>query len=159
MDKGILYKKIKDMAAYLKEGHPAFCLQHSEKEFDDMLKHITSNKDYFDRYDFYYYANYMLKYMLNGIDSHTKVFFRDYKLLPLKIKIIDGIPYIIDSTKKYSQLAGSEIKGINGVPIKEVMFELSNIISSPSDTFLNMRLEQYLTSVNSLKSLPSIYSS
>lgn len=159
MDKGILYKKIKDMATYLKEGHPAFYLQHSEEKFDEMLKRIISNKDYFDRYDFYYYANYILKYMLNGIDSHTKVFFRDYKLLPLKIKIIDGAPYIIDSTNKYSQIVGSEIKGINGVPIKEVMFELSNIISSPSDTFLNMRLEQYLTSVNSLKSLPSINSS
>ena len=83
---------IRDNIIY--NGHPNFYLKHSKEEFEKELEAIVKDKESYDRYDLYYYTNYMFKYMLNEYDSHTKMFFMDHKLLPIKIRFINNIPYI-----------------------------------------------------------------
>ena len=135
------------------KGHPGFYLLHSKEEFDNRLKSIIIDKDTYNKYDFYYYVNYMFKYMLNQFDSHTKIDFIEQVFMPIIIKIVDDIPYII---KGVNVEPGSILKRINGVDIEVIFKELSNIISSPSKSFLNNELEVNLRKVKVLKSLPCL---
>lgn len=135
-------------------GHPAFYLMHSKEEFERKLNSIVVDKDSYDRYDLYYYMNYMFKYMLDKYDSHTHMIFIDNKKLPIKIKIIDGIPYIVDGSNRVSQYRGAKILSINGVSINDIILELEKITCYASYDFLKIMLEDYLSDANVISSLP-----
>ena len=137
-------------------GHPAFYIKHTKDEFDKELDFIIRDKELYDRFDLYYYMNYMFKYMLNEYDSHTRMYFTDSKALPIKIRIIDGIPYIVDTIPKYYQYKGSSITSINGIDINQIMSELEKIICYASNDYLRIMLEDSLSDCNVLKSLPII---
>ena len=49
--------------------------------------------------------------------------FTDREILPIKIRIIDGIPYIVDSTEKYHPYRGAQITKVNGIDCQFVLFE------------------------------------
>lgn len=141
---------------YVFNGHPCFYLLHSKQEFEGKLKEIIADKKEYSRFDLYYYLSYMFKYMLYPYDCHTKVQFTDKKFLPLKIRFIDDVPYIVDCNQELNKYKGNEIKGINGVSINTVISELEKIICYSSKAHLKIILEDYLTNINILKSLPSL---
>ncbi len=136
-------------------GHPCFYLLHTKEELKQKLDSILKEKKY-DNYDLYYYTNYMFKYMLNKYDSHTKIKFINDKYLPIKIKIFNKIPYIVDCNNEYKKYKGAKIIKINDINIDIINKELEKIICYPSDNYLKIELEKYLSDVNVLKSLPSV---
>lgn len=138
------------------KGHPAFYLIHTKEEFEKKLSSIIVNKDLYDRYDLYYYTNYMFKYMLNQYDSHTKMFFTDNKYLPIKIRFIDNVPYIVDCIKTIDKYSGAKILKINGIEINNIIMEMDKIICYASNDYLKIMLEDYLSNSNIIKSLPNI---
>ena len=140
---------IRDNIIY--NGHPNFYLKHSKEEFEKELEAIVKDKESYDRYDLYYYTNYMFKYMLNEYDSHTKMFFMDHKLLPIKIRFINNIPYIVDINEKYSQYKGARILSVNDIDVDIINKELEKIICYASENYLKIMLEDYLTNANIIK--------
>ena len=136
-------------------GHPNFYLVHSKDEFNQKLDSILKEKTY-DKYDLYYYTNYMFKYMLDKYDSHTKIKFINDKYLPIKIRNFNKIPYIVDCNNEYKKYKGTKILKINDINIDIIIEELEKIICYPSENYLKIELEKYLSDVNVLKSLPSV---
>ncbi len=141
------------------KGHPAFYLIHSKEEFQKKLNQVIKEKESYNRYDLYYYMNYMFKYMLNQYDSHTQIYFMEKKVLPIKVRIINNIPYIVDCHNNFIQFKGSKILKINGIDIDNIMNELEKIICYSSIDYLKIMLEKHLTNANVINSLPLIESS
>ena len=134
-------------------GHPNFYILHTKEEFDKELNRVIPNKETYDRYDLFYYSNYMFKYMLNQYDSHTFVVFMNSFLLPIKIRIINDFPYIVDGV---NVIKGSRIQKINGVDIVDIIKNIESIICYASSDYLKISLEDCLNDINVLKSLPAI---
>lgn len=135
-------------------GHPAFYLLHSREEFNKKLKDAIVEKDFYDRYDLFYYTNFMFKYMLNQYDSHTKMIFTYNKYLPIKVRFVDGKPYIVDGAKSIENISGARILKINEIDIESIIKELDKIICYASRDYLKITLEEYLTNSNIINSLP-----
>lgn len=165
MNNNELITKIKDIANFVANGkvvidkrtfngHPAFYLVHSKHEFNNELKSVIIKKEKYDRYDLFYYTNYMFKFMLNKYDSHTKILFLDNKYLPIKIRFFDGEPYIVDSVKNIEYIKGAKILKINGINIEDVIKELDKIICYSSYDFLKVKLEDWMININIIMSLP-----
>ncbi len=141
---------------YVFNGHPCFYLLHSKQEFENKLKESVIDKEEYSKFDLYYYLSYMFKYMLHPYDCHTRAMFIDKKVLPLKVRIINDIPYIVDCNQNLNQFKGNEIKKINGVNINIIISELEKIICYSSKAHLKSILEEYLINANILQSLPSL---
>lgn len=135
MTKEELINKINDLVTYLTNtkvtlnnytynGHPNFYLLHTKEEFEKELESVIQQKEEYDRYDFYYYVSYMIKYMLNQYDSHTIMSFEDHNYLPIVFQIKENIPYIIGIPEELSYLKGSKILKINGVDINLILKDL-----------------------------------
>lgn len=165
MTKEELIKKINNIVEFLTNGivhvndrtfngHPAFYLIHSIEEFEKELNSVIVSKDSYDKYDLYYYSNYMIKYMLNQYDSHTKISFINSKRLPIKIRFIDDIPYIVDCIDAIDKYKGTSIIKINGFDINNIIKEMEKIICYASNDYLKIVLEEYLSNPNIIKSLP-----
>lgn len=135
-------------------GHPAFYLLHSRDEFNKKLKDAIVEKDLYDRYDLFYYTNLMFKYMLNQYDSHTKIIFIDNKYLPIKVRFVDGKPYIVDGAESIDNITGARILKINEIDIDSIIKGLEKIICYASCAYLKITLEEYLTNSNIINSLP-----
>lgn len=135
------------------KGHPGFYYFHSKEEMFKELINIIDIKDEYSRYDFYYYIQRIIKFMLNKYDSHTEFKF-DSILFPLIFKMIDGKLYVIEAEDK--SLIGSEVKSINGVDINILIEEMKNIICYASDEYLKYAVEMMVRHYPKLKSLPSI---
>ena len=166
MNKGEIINKINDIIKFITEGkvtmfnqtfngHPSFYLVHSKEKFDQKLDSILKEKTY-DEYSLYYYTNYMFKYMLDKYDSHTKAHFINDKYLPIKIRIFNKTPYIVDCENENKKYKGTKILKINDVNIDKIIKELEKIICYPSDNYLKIELEKYLSDVHILNSLPSV---
>lgn len=135
-------------------GHPNFYLIHSKNDFQKKLNEVIIDKNFYDRFDLFYYTNLLFKYMLDQYDSHTVIRFCDNIFLPIKIKIFDGIPYIVDGNKDYKSFIGSKIVKINDFDIEKIISLLKNIICYASVEYLKIMLESYLTNANIIQSLP-----
>ena len=98
----------------------------------------------------------MFKFMLNQYDSHTRMFFSDNKYLPIKIRFIDNVPYIVDYINSNDKCIGSKIVKINGIDINDIIMEMDKIICYASSDYLKIVLEKYLVDSNIIKSLPII---
>lgn len=167
MTKDELIKQINDIVEFLTngrierdnivfKGHPAFYLEHSKEDFDKKLNSIIEHKNLYDEYDLYYYTNCMFKFMLNKYDSHTKVNFTDAKYLPIKIRFINNIPYIVGCSNNYHSYLGAKISKINDIDINIIIDNLKKIICYASNDFLRIMLEVYLSNASIINSLPII---
>ncbi len=92
--------------------------------------------------------------MLNKYDLHTRMFFTNNKKLPIKIRFINGIPYIVDCSNTISKYMGAKILKINGIDINDIIMEMDKIICYASKDYLRVMLEDYLSNPNIIKSLP-----
>ena len=137
-------------------GHPHFFLLHTKEEFDEELNKLISNKESFDRYDFYYILNHMFKYELNQYDSHTYACFYKPIYLPLGFKVIDNKVYIIQVVDDHKDYKGMEVKTINGVSINKIFEEIDYIKCYASKDYFNILVEVSLINAEVLRSLPSI---
>ena len=136
-------------------GHPGFYFFHTKKELYEKIN-LCLNKELYDKYDLYYITNYLIKYMLDKYDSHTKISFKNNLLLPIKFKIENNKVYIIDHSSDLANIIGSEVISINNIKIDKILSEIENITCYSTKEFLKVNQENSLCNSNVLKSLPSI---
>ena len=137
------------------KGHPGLYFFHTKEEFDKMLN-LYLEKEEFDRYDIYYIVQRLIKFLLDKYDSHTRMWFRDNIVFPIKFKIENDKIYVINVTDDLESVIGSELICINNIPIKQIMNELEYIICYSTKEYLETTISNSLTQLNILKSLPSI---
>ena len=152
IDNGII--KIEDKIFV---GHPGLYFFHSK---EDLLREINNllNKDNYNKYDIYYLVNKLIKYMLGKYDSHTKIYFENDNNLPIRFKIYNDRVYVIEHSSDIKNCKGGILISVNGVDIIQILKELEGIISFSTKEYLNVNQELMLSSINALKSLPSISS-
>lgn len=152
IDNGII--KIEDKIFV---GHPGLYFFHSK---EDLLREINNllNKDNYNKYDIYYLVNKLIKYMLGKYDSHTKIYFKNDNNLPIRFKIYNDRVYVIEHSSDIKNCKAGILINVNGVNIIQILKELEGIISFSTKEYLNVNQELMLSSINALKSLPSISS-
>lgn len=133
-------------------GHPALYVWHSKEELNNEMNRIIENKNDYDKYDVYYYAQQLIKYMIGKYDSHTSLHFIDSYTLPIEVKFIDDKLYIINSNNEI--FIGSYINSINGIDIKLVINELEKTISYANIDYLKLTIEYDILNTSILCSLP-----
>lgn len=136
-------------------AHPALYFFHSKKDLDKKIEEFLSTKDVFDKYDIYYFASKMIKFLLHPYDSHTKILLTDKIVLPVKFKVIDNKIYIIKITEDFKETLYSELISINGIDIKTIKKELEEITCYSTKGYLDIMVERNIIVPDILKSLPS----
>lgn len=137
------------------KGHPGLYFFYTKEELNNKLESFL-NKEEYDRYDFYYIVQNLIKFLLNKYDSHTRMWFQDSIIFPIKFKIENGKIYIINITNDMNNIIGSELISINDVPINQIINELEKIICYSTKEYLELLISMYISQINILKSLPSI---
>lgn len=136
--------------------HPALYFFKSKEDFEQKLNDVLKDKINLDRYDVMYYSNYLIKYLLHPDDSHTNVFPKDFKLLPIIFKYIDGDFYVIKVIDSMNDALYGKLTHINGVGIDTIKKELEDMICYSTDAHLKSIMSYRISSAEVLKSLPSI---
>ena len=139
-------------------GHPKFYLLHSKEETEKRIEEFLKTKETFNRYDLYYFTNQIIKYLLGPYDSHTRVMIST-KYLPLAFKVIDNNLYITEITPLMEESRYSRVLAINGVDIHQIIKEIERITCYSTKEYLQNEIREDLTSIDVLKSLPSLGSS
>ena len=136
-------------------GHPGLYFFHSEEEFNNILDSYLEKEEY-DRYDIYYIVQRLIKFLLNKYDSHTRMWFNDNTIFPIKFKIENNKIYVINITNDLKNVIGGELVSINGIDINQILKELEKIICYSTIEYLEETTTNYLSQINILRSLPSI---
>lgn len=136
--------------------HPALYFFKSKEDFEEKINDVLKDKNNYDRYDVMYYSNYLIKYLLHPDDSHTNVFPKDFKLLPIIFKYIDGNFYVIKTIDNMNGSLYGKLTHINGVGIDIIKKELEEMICYSTDAHLKSIMGYRISSAEILKSLPSI---
>lgn len=139
------------------KGHPGLYFFHTKEELDKMLN-LYLQKEKYDKYDIYYIVQRLIKFLLDKYDSHTRMWFQDDIIFPIKFKIENDKVYVINITDDLENIIGGELISINNIPIKQIVNELEQIICYSTKEYLKTTIANYLTHLNILKSLPSINS-
>lgn len=134
-------------------GHPGFYFFRTKEELDSKIDQYL-DKDFYDKYDIYYIANSLIKYMLEKYDSHTTVKFSENNSLPIRFKIQNERVYIINLSPDLDDMLGSIVLEINGISIYKIMEELEKIICYSTPEFLHNNQESYLRNWDVLRALP-----
>lgn len=137
-------------------GHPGLYFFHSKKEFEDFLNKELETKNRFNKYDLYYITNKLIKFLLSKYDSHTSLYFTPRIYFPLLFTIIDEKVYLINESPDLENVIGGTLLSINGVPIKDILKELEEIICYSTKEYLEMQQCPSIISYDILRSLPSI---
>ena len=136
-------------------GHPGFYHFHSKEEMLVKLNEYL-HKETYDNYDIYYIANKLIKFLLSKYDSHTKVNFINYSMMPMQLKLVDSKIFIEKMSEKLENLIGGEIISLNGVKADTLMNEIEEITCYSTKEYLFTDIEQSIITPSILKSLPSI---
>lgn len=138
------------------KGHPKFYFLHEKEELEKEFERFVPFKESYDKYDFFYVSNHLIKFFLNGYDSHTMIKIRNAIFLPLVIKVIDGHAFVIDGNTYVKEHKGMEIKYINSVDINTIINELSECYSYANNSYFYVQLGYALGNASILRSLPSL---
>ena len=138
----------------LKSRHINIFHDKSSEEISQYIKNYKNkiNNDL----DFIYFLNYLLKFINNGKDSHTKCKFKNNKALPFMFKFLNNKLYVVESTPLYSSYLYKDVISINGVSIIKLIKEMRDSISYTTVGYLNSEIEFNFSSVNGIRYLPSI---
>lgn len=139
-------------------NHINFYFLHSRRELDDWIADYKDKHRVTNAYDFCYFMNALLKYMMGAFDSHTSFNLPYYGFRVCRIVHIEGDGYYIDGASE-SDIAKAKILAINGVDIKQIEHELTDCIASGSDGELTSRIVWYLQTPMIMRTLPSINAS
>lgn len=137
------------------KGHPGLYFFHTKEEFEKILN-LYLQKEEYDRYDIYYIVQRLIKFLLDKYDSHTRMWFQDDVVFPIKFKIENNKVYVINVAEDLENIIGGELVSINNISIKQIINELEQIICYSTEEHLETTISNYLTHFNILKSLPSI---
>lgn len=152
-----MYKeKIYELINILEENHLDLYFAVSKEELLNYIEDLLKQNKLEDKYDFYYVAMQIIKKALNNFDSHTVLNFKQNPKFPIDVKIIKGIPYIIDTNENHNSILYSQIKSINGVDIHTIFDELEKTITYQTPEWKEVKLETSLINIFKLRSLPSI---
>ena len=128
-----------------------------DKSSEEISQYIKKYKNKINNdLDFIYFLNYLLKFINNGKDSHTKCKFKNNKALPFMFKFLNNKLYIVESTPLYSSYLYKDVISINGVSIIKLIKEMRDSISYTTVGYLNSEIEFNFSSVNGIRYLPSI---
>lgn len=137
------------------KGHPCFYLIHSKYELNNKVNEYL-NKNNYDEYDIYFIISKLIKYMLGKYDSHTKVEFRKYNIMPISFKIENEKVYVINHYFDIDNILGASVISVNGIDINQILIELEEITCYSTIERLHNKQERNLSCFEILKSLPSI---
>ena len=146
-----------DLSYFLKKlkiKHINIYHDRSSEEINNYIKNYKNkiNNDL----DFIYFLNYLLKFINNGKDSHTKCKFKNNKALPFMFRFLNNKLYVVESTPLYSSYLYKDVISINGVSIIKLIKEMRDSISYTTVGYLNSEIEFNFSSVNGIRYLPSI---
>ena len=128
-----------------------------DKSSEEIFKYIKKYKNKINNdLDFIYFLNYLLKFINNGKDSHTKCKFKNNKALPFMFRFLNNKLYIVESSLLYSSYLYKDVISINGVSIIKLIKEMRDSISYTTVGYLNSEIEFNFSSVNGIRYLPSI---
>ena len=128
-----------------------------DKSSEEISQYIKKYKNKINNdLDFIYFLNYLLKYINNGKDSHTKCKFKNNKALPFMFRFLNNKLYIVESSSLYSSYLYKDVISINGVSIIKLIKEMRDSISYTTIGHLNSEIEFNFSSVNGIRYLPSI---
>ena len=128
-----------------------------DKSSEEISQYIKKYKNKINNdLDFIYFLNYLLKFINNGKDSHTKCKFKNNKALPFMFKFLNNKLYVVESTPLYSSYLYKDVISINGVSIIKLIKEMRDSISYTTVGYLNSEIEFNFSSVNGIRYLPSI---
>ena len=123
-----------------------------DKSSEEISQYIKKYKNKINNdLDFIYFLNYLLKFINNGKDSHTKCKFKNNKALPFMFRFLNNKLYIVESSSLYK-----DVISINGVSIIKLIKEMRDSISYTTVGYLNSEIEFNFSSVNGIRYLPSI---
>ena len=128
-----------------------------DKSSEEISQYIKKYKNKINNdLDFIYFLNYLLKFINNGKDSHTKCKFKNNKALPFMFKFLNNKLYVVESTPLYSSYLYKDVISINGVSIIKLIKEMRDSISYTTVGYLNSEIEFNFSSVNGIRYLSSI---
>lgn len=128
-----------------------------DKSSEEISQYIKKYKNKINNdLDFIYFLNYLLKFINNGKDSHTKCKFKNNKALPFMFRFLNNKLYIVESSSLYSSYLYKDVISINGVSIIKLIKEMRDSISYTTVGYLNSEIEFNFSSVNGIRYLPSI---
>ncbi len=128
-----------------------------DKSSEEISQYIKKYKNKINNdLDFIYFLNYLLKFINNGKDSHTKCKFKNNKALPFMFRFLNNKLYIVESSSLYSSYLYKDVISINGVSIIKLIKEMRDAISYTTIGHLNSEIEFNFSSVNGIRYLPSI---
>ena len=128
-----------------------------DKSSEEIFHYIKKYKNKINNdLDFIYFLNYLLKFINNGKDSHTKCKFKNNKALPFMFRFLNNKLYIVESSSLYSSYLYKDVISINGVSIIKLIKEMRDSISYTTVGYLNSEIEFNFSSVNGIRYLPSI---
>ena len=147
------YDEKVDLEIY--KGHPSLYFFHTKEELNKKIDTYLQ-KDNYDKYDVYYIIRKLIKFLLDKYDSHTRIFFQEYKRFFIVFKEENNKLHVTNVTDCFNDVLGGELISINGIPIKIIIKELEQIICYSTNAHLFDEIELALPQPDILKSLPSV---
>lgn len=136
----------------LEKTHPDLYFYGKKSIIEKAIIDFKNRTDNINDSDFYYFIKTLLK-QIN--DPHTTIN-SNQKKVPLKLKIINGNVYILESSKEYSDYLLSKVTRINDIPISILIKELEQIVTYSTFPYFESCLETELATFFTLLSLPII---
>lgn len=130
--------------------HKNLFFKINEDEFNEIIEKLKEEVDSLEYDD--------IKVEISRIvaaigDAHTSVLFPVNKYLPVKFYCFDDGVYIIRVSETYKELLYKKVEYIEGIPIDEVLSDISNIISHENEFLLKAQSAKYLQAVDVLYGL------
>jgi hypothetical protein len=138
------------MLKKLEAMHPALYYYVSKESLSKYIGELM-RENISDEYKFRNIIDRILK-KIN--DNHTKRLEDNDISLPIIVEKFDDSFYIVDTIKELSQYFGYKVNSINDIPIERVANELEKIAIYSTDGWRDYLIENMLTSVTYLLSLP-----
>ncbi len=148
-------EEIDYLTTKLEDMHPAVFTNITEEEYDEKIKDLKNNIEKLTDNE----IHFKLKELVASVkDAHTKYYpfnwgekFENENIYPVELDYFeDEIRIIGVSDKKYKDILGMKLVGINDIPINEVLTKFEKILSYENDEwkkvlFLNsVTLDKYL---------------
>ena len=152
-------KELEEILAIIEEKHIDMYFNISKNELKKFIEELLVKHNLSDEYDLYYIANVVIKKVFGRLDSHTSVIWKNMAFnLPVRLKYIDGLIYIVKATDEYNDILYSEVLSINNIPVKQLFKEIEEMIAYSTNEFLYTQVEDIFHNGIKLRSLPSINS-
>lgn len=136
--------------------HPGLYIYKSREELDMEIDSCLFGKNNFDKYDIMYIANSLINSFIGKDDSHTYLIMQKEKLFPIVFKVIDNEVYVLNTVDSMKDVLYGKLTSVNNLDINIIKKEFEQMIPSTTKEHFDTILGYRLSSINYLRSLPSI---